>query len=157
MGRKALAIDPYIEKLEQAMALGATYDMAAMYAGISQRTFERWRAQAATAPEGSPFGQLRERLRQAEGRAAIGWLAKIEQAASNGDFRAAAWKLERRYPEVFGRQMVEHTGQPVGPIEFVLKVVYANEHSDTAPGRGAHSSQIPAPAATPFLIQPGEA
>ena len=105
MGRKPIPIEPYIEKLEQAILIGATYELAAMYAGISERTFQYWREKAATAPEGSPLGQLRERLRQAEGRAAIGWLAKIEKAANDGNFQAAAWKLERRYPETYGRTM----------------------------------------------------
>lgn len=130
MGRKPIAIDPYIEKLEQAIAIGATFEMAAMYAGISQKTFERWRAQAATAPEGSPFGQLRERLRQAEGRAAVGWLAKIEQAASNGDFRAAAWKLERRWPKEFGRQLVREDGEQPQLPDIHVHIHTARERLD---------------------------
>jgi hypothetical protein len=111
MGRKFLPIEPYIEKLEQAILLGATYELAALYAGISESTFQRWRAKAAQAPDGSPLAVLRERLRQAEGRAAIGWLAKIEQAAQAGDWRAAAFKLERRWPEAYGRSF-----QKVAPV-----------------------------------------
>lgn len=103
MGRKAIPIEPYMEKLEQAILIGATYELAAMYAGISASTFEKWRKQAQTAAEGTPLAQLRERLRQAEGRAAIGWLAKIERVANEGDWKAAAWKLERRWPETYGR------------------------------------------------------
>jgi hypothetical protein len=113
MGRKFLPIEPYIEKLEQAILIGATYELAAMYAGISESTFQRWRAKAAQAPDGSPLAVLRERLRQAEGRAAIGWLAKIEQAAQAGDWRAAAFKLERRWPEAYGRSLVKVA--PVSP------------------------------------------
>ena len=103
MARKPIPIEPYLDKLEQAILLGATYQIAAMYAGISERTFQTWRDKAATAPEGTPLAQLRERLRQAEGRAAITWLAKIEKAASEGNWQAASWKLERRYPETYGR------------------------------------------------------
>lgn len=32
----------------------------------------------------------------------ISWLAKIEAAANQGDWRAAAWKLQARYPEAYG-------------------------------------------------------
>ena len=103
MGRKPIPIEPYIEKLEQAILLGATYELAAMYAGISDSTFQHWRKQAETAREGTPLATLRERLREAEGRAAIGWLAKIERAANEGNWQAASWKLERRYPESYGR------------------------------------------------------
>jgi hypothetical protein len=103
MGRKPIPIEPYIDKLEQAILIGATYELAAMYAGISDSTFQLWRKQAETAREGTPLAELRDRLRQAEGRAAIGWLAKIEKVANEGDWKACAWKLERRWPETYGR------------------------------------------------------
>jgi hypothetical protein len=102
MARKPVPIAPYIDKLEQAIALGATYQLAALYAGISESTFTRWRAHAEDAKPGTPLAQLRDRLRQAEGRAAMTWLARIEQAAANGDWRAAAYKLEKRYPDQYG-------------------------------------------------------
>jgi len=125
MGRKFLPIEPYIDKLEQAILMGATYELAAMYAGISESTFQRWRAKAATAPDGSPLALLRERLRQAEGRAAIGWLAKIEQAAQAGDWRAAAFKLERRWPEAYGRSL--------------LKVAPVSPEGEALQGQGLHA------------------
>ena len=96
MGRKLIPIEPYLEKLEQAILLGATYELAAMYAGISTDTLDRWRKKAETAAEDTPLGQLRDRLREAEGRAAIGWLAKIERAANEGNWQAAS--LEARAP-----------------------------------------------------------
>lgn len=102
-GRKAIPIEPHIDKLEQAILLGASYELAAMYAGISRETFARWRTQAKDAGAGTTLALLRDRLTAAEGRAAIGWLAKIEKAASDGNWQAASWKLERRYPETYGR------------------------------------------------------
>jgi hypothetical protein len=104
MGRKAIPIEPYMDKLVQAVALGATYEMAAMYAGLGSKTFQRWRQRAATARAGTPLPRLRERLTEAEGRAAIGWLAKIEAAANDGDWRAAAFKLQHRWPEAYGNR-----------------------------------------------------
>jgi hypothetical protein len=103
MGRPFPDITPYIDKLVNAILIGATYELAALYAGISVDTFGRWRKKAATAPAGTPLALLHERLQEAEGRAAIGWLAKIEKVATEGDWKAAAWKLERRYPETYGR------------------------------------------------------
>jgi hypothetical protein len=104
-GRKPIPIEPYIDLIEQALAIGATYEIAAMFAGISVSTLDRWRKKAAEAAPDSPLGRLRDRLIRAEGRAAIGWLAKIEKAASEGDWHAAAWKMERRYPEQYGRRV----------------------------------------------------
>jgi hypothetical protein len=100
---KLIDLSLYIDKLASAIQIGATYQLAALYAGISHDTFLRWRKKAEKAPEGSDLARLRDRLQEAEGRAAIGWLARIEQEANNGDWKAAAWKLERRYPETYGR------------------------------------------------------
>jgi hypothetical protein len=102
MARKPIPVEPYIEKLEQALAIGATYDLAARYAGISLKTFDRWRAAAEDARPGTALAKLRDRLQQAEARAAITWLDHIEQAARNGDWRAAAFKLQHRFPEQYG-------------------------------------------------------
>jgi hypothetical protein len=104
-GRKPLDVTQYIDKLEEAILIGATYELAAMYAGISEKTFKHWREAARTAAPGTPLADLRERLRQAEGRAAIEWLDKIEKVASEGDWKAAAWKLERRWPDTYGRRL----------------------------------------------------
>ncbi len=127
MARKPIPVELYIDKLEQAILLGATYELAAMFAGISQKTLYTWRQRAETAPAGTPLAELRERLLQAEGRAAIGWLAKIEKAANEGNWQAASWKLERRYPETYGRTFnkvafTDASGERDGAL--VVKVVY---------------------------------
>ena len=92
-----------VKRLCDAIALGATYDLACKYAGISDELFRQWRA--------NKVGFLGA-VKEAEGRAAIGWLAKIERAANEGTWQAAAWKLERRYPEDYGRtvQSQQHSG-----------------------------------------------
>jgi hypothetical protein len=107
MGRRAIDITSHVDKLVRAILVGATYDLAARFAGISHDTFLKWRKQAETAKPGTPLAVLRDRLREVEGQAAIGWLAKIEMAASQGNWQAAAWKLERRYPEEYGREPVK--------------------------------------------------
>jgi len=84
-----------IKRLEHAISLGAPYSHACRYAGISDETFRQWRE--------SKDGFL-GRMEKAEGKAVAGWLGKIERAASQGNWQAAAWKLERRYPADFGRR-----------------------------------------------------
>jgi cell wall assembly regulator SMI1 len=51
------------------------------------------------------------RLDAAEGQAVIRWLEQIEHAAMQGNWQAAAWKLERRYPDQYGRHVIQHDGQ----------------------------------------------
>lgn len=101
-----------VKRFLDAVRLGSTYRLAAAYAGISHETYANW---LDSKPEF--FAAVKE----AEGVAVVGWLAKIEKAANDGNWQAAAWKLERRLPEDFGRkdrQSVELTGKDGGPIEL---------------------------------------
>lgn len=82
-------------RITEALELGATYTNAAGYAGIHVATFERWRNRDAE------FAAL---VQRAEEKAVIGWLAMIQKAAQEGDWRAAAWKLERRHSDQWGRR-----------------------------------------------------
>jgi hypothetical protein len=83
-----------VERIVKAIELGATYDLACHYAGISYELFRQWMQDRVA---------FFEAVKEAEGRAALGWLEKIERAAGDGNWQAAAWKLERRYPHLYGR------------------------------------------------------
>lgn len=155
MGRKSKLTPEVQEMIVKALGVGATHEQAFGVVGISHECFYNWLRLGETGRQ--PYSDFSEAVKKAEYQASVGWLALIEHAARQGHWQAAAWKLERRYPKMWGRQLVEHTVQQSGPVEFVLKVIYANERPDAAPGRGADSPQISPPAATPFLIQPGEA
>lgn len=98
MARRSKYTPEVVRRLTDAIRLGATYELACAYAGISEDSFARWRAK---------YADFAEAIKEAEGGAAVGWLARIEQAAKDGTWQAAAWKLERRYPEQYGRQVVD--------------------------------------------------
>lgn len=104
MARRTKYTPEVVQRLETAIAAGATYRLACGYAGISEDTLANWRRQR------SDFSDL---LTRAEASAALRWLARIEQAGTE-DWRALAWKLERRYPQEYGRtvqeQRVQHSG-----------------------------------------------
>ncbi len=105
----------HAKRLLDALRMGATDGLACAYAGISVDTLARWRAADA---------EFAEALTRARGELAIGLLAKIEAAAAH-DWRAAAWKLERRYPEEYGRQIVQHQGDPQAPVEILHRYGHA--------------------------------
>lgn len=109
MGRRSKYTPETVEKLTDAIKLGATYELATGYAGIHYDTFNEWR---------NKKSEFSEAIKAAEGVAAVGWLAKIEKAANDGTWQAAAWKLERRYPHEYGRTVAENqiTGKNGGPI-----------------------------------------
>jgi len=94
-GRPTKYVPETIEKIVNAIAVGSPFSHACNYAGITFETFNEWRKQ---------YSEFSEKVKEAEGKAVIGWLARIEQAAKDGNWTAAAWKLERRYPHDFGRR-----------------------------------------------------
>jgi transposase len=84
-----------VAKIVQAIEQGASFEVAAAYASISYQTFNVWRKQ---------FPEFSESIKGAEAQAEVTWLERIEAAAANGTWQAAAWKLERRYPDRWGRK-----------------------------------------------------
>jgi hypothetical protein len=117
-GRRSKYTPETVDKLTQAIRLGATYKLACDYAGISQETFSQWM-------NGKP--EFSEAVKDAEGEGAVKLLAVIERAANgvkgdNGEYiltpvwQAAAWKLERRYPQMYGKQAIEVSGPNGVPI-----------------------------------------
>lgn len=109
-GRPTKYTEDKADAIVAAVRAGATLRLAAASAGISLDTLARWRKR---------FAAFADRLTEAEGKAAVRPLALIAEAAKR-DWRAAAWLLERRFPEEYGRQRHEHTGADGGPIEVEI-------------------------------------
>jgi hypothetical protein len=108
-----------IKRLLDAVEMGATITHACGYAGIKTATFYRWL-------EDKP--DFREQVDNAEGKATVKWLLKIEQAANNGQWQAAAWKLERRFPNIYGRRVVEQNVN----VDYVVDLSGTNENNSQA-------------------------
>jgi hypothetical protein len=124
MARKSKYTPKAVDDITTAIQIGATYALAAAYAGIGERTFYDWLAQ---------YPQFSQAVKLAEGKAAIGWLARIEKAANDGTWQAAAWKLERRYPHAYGRTVQEHTGKDGGDIVIRAIRIVDPDEADPAP------------------------
>lgn len=128
------------EKVVEAVKQGATFELAALYAGISYSTFNNWmkrgrsESERLEKPRAKPkekehvFLQFLEAVKTAEGAAAFGWLKKIEDA-SKDQWQAAAWKLERRYPKEYGKQIHEHTGAD-GAAVIRVKLMQGDDDDD---------------------------
>lgn len=139
------------EKVVQAIALGATYEVAATYSGIRRETIWRWVKRG----EGERNGRYKafaDAVKAADGKSAVQALANI-RAAAKGSWQANAWLLERRYPEQYGRGKLEvktdgkvehhHTGsigfdyskytdQELADLERLL----AKQEAESAPAAG---------------------
>src|SRR5215211_6194992 len=101
-----------------AVRTGAHREQAAEAAGISRRSLQNWLARGELGGE-QPYRRFAEAVREAEAQAELESLRTIEKAAAEGDWRARAWVLERRWPQRWGRQTrTEVTGPDGAPVEL---------------------------------------
>jgi hypothetical protein len=86
-----------------ALSEGATLEHACDYAGIDPATFHRWMQRGA---EGDPeFCEFCDTVTRARGRGIVTDLSTISKAVLAGDWKAAAWRLEHRYPAAYGKKL----------------------------------------------------
>ena len=97
-------------RLLDAVRLGSFIEHACAYAGITSRTYRKWRE---LAEEGTqPYAELFEQIRYAESESILRRLGRIEKAGVDGTWTADAWLLERKYPDQFGKKdKVEVSGE----------------------------------------------
>lgn len=122
MARPTKYTEERATKILQAIKLGATYRLACMYGGIDEGTFANWRKR---------YSDFSDAVKEAEGAGTVQWLAKIEAAASDGNWQAAAWKLERRYPQEYGRKVTEMQGKDGEPLTFTMTLDKAGDDDDS--------------------------
>lgn len=126
-------LNPQVQRdIVDAIGTGMPYELAARYGGVSYHSFNNWmkrgRAEAdrlekpRTRPKQSetPFLDFFEAVKDAEARGAMTNLLLIRQHAQS-EWRAAAWLLERRHPESFGKRdalAMQQTGEQRVIIEY---------------------------------------
>jgi len=89
-----------------AVEQGATYEVAALSAGVHADTFRVWRQQGEAelaAGTSSQFSELAAAVHDARASGEVE-LARLIRAHARLDWRAAAWLLERRHPERWARR-----------------------------------------------------
>lgn len=84
-----------VEAILGALRLGNTRAAAAAYAGVDDETLRRWMPR---------FPEFRAAVVKAEADAEVRAVAEIRQAYQAGNWTAAAWWLERRRPQDWGRK-----------------------------------------------------
>lgn len=95
-GRPTRLTQEVQRKVCEAILLGCTYDLAASYAGIAQRTLFNWLAKGKE-EESEIYSTFYAAVKNAEAMNAVRNLASIAQSAKDGNWAAAAWLLERRH------------------------------------------------------------
>ncbi len=106
------------EKILAAVRAGNYLETAAAFAGVSKKTFYQWLQRGARTRTWTIYRAFSEALAEALAVAEVADVASIAKAAKDGQWQASAWRLERKFPDRWGRRERHEVSGPGGrPIE----------------------------------------
>lgn len=118
--RPTLLTDDVAELIVSMLRAGNYMHVAAVAAGITRQTLDDWlRRGRSDAAIDAPYRRLREQVAKARAEGEARNVARIAKAATTS-WQAAAWMLERSYPERWGRPAVALRSTeppPPAPVE----------------------------------------
>lgn len=107
MARKTKLTKEIIEQARKLASLGVDNRTIAQSLMIAESTFYNWLQRAEKdMQEGKHtiFVEFLESLKKAQADAIVRNVMLIQESASNGNWLASAWFLERKLPEVWGKK-----------------------------------------------------
>lgn len=118
-------VDPTVlDRIVELVSQGTSITGAAKEAGLRSRRVKAWvergsdDSEVARDPAMVDFAM---RVREAEGQVEHRAVSIIDKAAQDGDWKAAAWLLERKFPDIYRqRSTTEHTGEDGLPIKVTV-------------------------------------
>ena len=128
---KTILTDELIERLSDALLLGLYMEQAAHLCGIGESTFHEWvkkgKENAAEFPQCAKLAEsVRVAISKCESRdlrqLEINSTGKFRKGETFGDWRAAAWRLERRFPKRWGKkiEVTENDGDKKPQVILIL-------------------------------------
>ena len=124
MARPTKLTQDVTDKVCIAIRAGNYAKVAAAMAGVGETTYYKWLEMADEPNAKKEYREFRESVERAEAEAEVAAIARIRQAADNGDWKAAGWYLERKHGERWGRNdklRQEITGANGEPIQLSLE------------------------------------
>ena len=95
------------------LSAGGTRKAAAALAGVGETTFHDWMRRARDDDQATPLQlELLTAVERAEATATMRAVATIDESIDKGDWKAAAWWLERRRRQDWGRPQPMPVAQP---------------------------------------------
>ncbi len=137
-----------IERILQAVRTGSAVEAAALYAGVPRQTFFDWLKKGRQGGRAyKPYRDLALRLDEALGVFDVNANAIIAKAAHD-QWQAAAWQLERKFPERYGRRTRIDGNVTVSAVPFVDLSKLTSDEAETLLGllRKASPAQEELPA-----------
>ena len=117
MGRKTKLNPQLQERICQLISAGNYIRTACQAVGISGQTYINWMKRGEKSQKGSYF-EFFEAVKKAEAQAIARNVAVIQSAAKE-TWQAAAWWLERKHPQDWGKkERHEHVGKDGEPIHL---------------------------------------
>lgn len=121
-GRKTKLTPERQTKILNAIRAGAYMETAAAASGIDRITLHLWLKRGNAEPE-SIYGAFVDAVHEAQASAELRDVLTLSKAAADGDWRAAAWRLERKFPKRWGMTTkTELTGKDGGPVSVASTV-----------------------------------
>jgi len=109
MGRKSKLTRELIEQAAKLIEAGNYQRHVAQALGIDHSTWYKWLSEGERTKNGLKH-EFFDAVKKAEARAIARNVALIQRAAQDGNWQAAAWWLERKFPEQWGRNRLDiHT------------------------------------------------
>jgi transposase len=115
---------------------GCPRQFAASAAGIGRSTLMRWMARGKAERRGK-FRDFWDAIKKAEAEAVFDRVQCIKAASDKGTWQAAAWWLERLYPEEFGtqRREIKELTALIREAEKMQREQLQRMNAETAPSR----------------------
>ena len=151
-GRPSLFTAPRRKKIVESIQAGNTRKVAAMSVGVTDRILYKWLARGSKHEEidyvqdvpkaDQPFFRFFQDVKKAEADAEAYYVGRVKHAADDGTWTAAAWWLERRRTDTYGKR-IAHDVPPEVPAAIneltdIIKQVYG--------GSGKAQKRQPSPA-----------
>lgn len=131
------------ERIISALKAGNYRQVACEFAGIGYGTFSKWMHAGARRTE-SEYGSFRAAVLEAERQAEVRCVARV-MAATENDWKAAAWWLERKRSERWSRKdRLEHVGAKGGPIQAKVLHGLTDDTLDQVESLLRQASEAPA-------------
>ena len=106
------------ETIVDGINAGLTFRLTCARAGVNPATFYRWLEKGETAKSGR-YREFCDTVSRAKADSALRLVSQITLQAPT-DWRAAAFMLERRFPDDYGKR-TEVTGKDDGPVKVDTK------------------------------------
>jgi len=119
MARRTKLTPETKEDIVKALRAGNSRRDSALYAGISEQTFYSWMSRGR---DGEPlYIEFLEAVEKAEAQSVVRNVAIIQRAAEE-TWQAAAWWLERKRPDDWGRRQRMDIGADKEELEVIVKI-----------------------------------